>query len=59
VRTHQDACAATLAAVNAELRQLAAVERQLLDLKRRNNECLDAAPGAWSCAVRISEGGET
>ena len=40
-----------LAEVNAELRELTAVKRQLLDLRRRNDECMDAAPGVWSCAV--------
>jgi DNA-binding transcriptional MerR regulator len=46
-----------LAEVNAELRELAAVKRQLLDLKRRNDACMDATPGAWSCAVVGSEKG--
>jgi DNA-binding transcriptional MerR regulator len=48
-----------LAEVNADLRRLAAVKRQLLELRRRNDEYLDAAPAAWTCAVRIGEGGET
>lgn len=48
-----------LAEVNAELRELAALKRQLLDLKRRNDECMDASAEAWSCAVGIGEGGGT
>lgn len=46
-----------LSEVNAELRELAAVKQQLLGLKRRNDECMDATHGAWSCAVGIQEGG--
>jgi DNA-binding transcriptional MerR regulator len=48
-----------LAEVSAEIRELAAVKRQLIELKRRNDECMAASPGAWSCAVGIGEGGET
>jgi DNA-binding transcriptional MerR regulator len=48
-----------LAEVNADLRELAMVKRQLLELQRRNDQCMDAAPGTWACAVRIGEGGET
>jgi DNA-binding transcriptional MerR regulator len=40
-----------LADVNAELGELTAVKRQLLDLEQRNAECMDASPGTWSCAV--------
>jgi len=46
-----------LADVTAELRGLAGVKGQRLDLKRRNDECMDAAPGSWSCAVVEGEGG--
>jgi DNA-binding transcriptional MerR regulator len=49
-----------LAEVNAELGELSAVKRQLLDLKKRNEECMDATPGAWSCAVvEAGKGGGT
>ena len=48
-----------LVEVNAELQELAAVKRQLLDLKKRNDECMDAAAGAWCCSVGIAEGGES
>lgn len=44
--------------VNTDLKELAAVKQQLLDLKRRNDECMDASAGSWSCAVGIEEGGE-
>ena len=48
-----------LAEVNAELLELAAVKRQLMNLRKRNDECMDAAAGTWSCAVGITEGGES
>jgi DNA-binding transcriptional MerR regulator len=49
-----------LAEVNAELRELTDVRRQLLDLKRRNDECVDASGVMWSCTVvEGDEGGET
>jgi DNA-binding transcriptional MerR regulator len=47
-----------LAEVNSEIKQLAAVRRQLLDLKKRNEDCMDTAAGQWSCAIGIGEGGE-
>lgn len=49
-----------LAEVNAELRELATVKRRLLDLKQRNEACIDATAGAWSCAVvGVGKGGGT
>jgi DNA-binding transcriptional MerR regulator len=47
-----------LAQVEAEIRQLAAVRGQLLDLQKRNQECLDSVAGDWSCVVGIRTGGE-
>lgn len=47
-----------LAEVEAEIRQLSAVHGQLLRLKKRNEECLDAAAGDWSCVVTPEKGGE-
>jgi DNA-binding transcriptional MerR regulator len=46
-----------LAEVEAEIRQLSAVRGQLLTLKKRNEECFDAAAGEWSCAVLPAKGG--
>ncbi|MGB6456098.1 MAG: heavy metal-responsive transcriptional regulator [Streptosporangiaceae bacterium] len=48
-----------LAEVDAEIQQLRAVRSQLLSLKRRNQECLDAVASDWSCAVGIRNGGQT
>lgn len=48
-----------LADVQAEIRQLRAVRAQLLLLKRRNAQCMDASAADWSCAINGSEGGET
>jgi DNA-binding transcriptional MerR regulator len=47
-----------LAEVEAELRQLSAVRGQLLSLKKRNEECFDAAAGDWSCVMVPEKGGE-
>ena len=47
-----------LAEVEGEIRQLGAVRKQLLGLKQRNQECLDAVASDWSCAVGIRKGGE-
>jgi DNA-binding transcriptional MerR regulator len=47
-----------LSEVETEMRQLAAVRAQLLALKKRNEECVDAAVGDWSFLVGTSEGGE-
>jgi DNA-binding transcriptional MerR regulator len=47
-----------LAEVEAEIQQLTAVRSQLLGLKKRNQECLDAVVDDWSCAVGIRTGGE-
>src|SRR5215472_2654527 len=48
-----------LAEVEAEIRKLSAVHEQLLALKKRNEECFDAAAGEWSCVVIPPKGGET
>jgi DNA-binding transcriptional MerR regulator len=48
-----------LAEVEAEIDQLSAVRGQLLTLKRRNEECFDAAAGEWSCVVGPEKGGGT
>ena len=55
----QDLVERRLAEVEAEIQQLSAVHTQLLDLKKRNQECLDAVASDWSCAVGIGSGGET
>jgi DNA-binding transcriptional MerR regulator len=47
-----------LAEVEAEIRQLSAVRGQLLTLKKRNEECFDAAADDWSCVVEPEKGGE-
>jgi DNA-binding transcriptional MerR regulator len=47
-----------LAEVEAEIQQLTTVRRQLLELKKRNQECLDSVAGDWSCVVGIRTGGE-
>lgn len=47
-----------LAEVEAEIRQLSAVRGQLLTLKKRNEECLDAAASDWSCVLEPEKGGE-
>jgi DNA-binding transcriptional MerR regulator len=47
-----------LAEVDAEIRQLSAVRVQLLTLKKRNQECFDAAAGDWSCVVAPAKGGD-
>ena len=48
-----------LADVNAEIEQLSAVRDQLLLLKRRNAECMDAIADAWFCAINAEKGGES
>jgi DNA-binding transcriptional MerR regulator len=48
-----------LAEVDAEIQQLKAVRSQLISLKKRNQECLDAVASDWFCAVGIGNGGET
>ena len=47
-----------IAEVNAEIRELSAIRRQLLDLRKRNEECIEASPEEWSCVSGISKGGE-
>jgi DNA-binding transcriptional MerR regulator len=48
-----------LAEVETEIQQLSAVRKQLLGLKVRNQECLDAVAENWLCAVGVKDGGET
>jgi DNA-binding transcriptional MerR regulator len=48
-----------LAEVNAEIRELTAVKRQLRDLQKRNEECMAVNPEEWSCATVMVKGGET
>lgn len=43
--------------VEAEIKQLGVVRRQLLDLKKSNEECLDASAGDWSCITGTEKGG--
>ena len=43
--------------VNSEIRQLAEVRRQLLDLKSRNDACVTSAD-TWRCCISTEEGGE-
>jgi DNA-binding transcriptional MerR regulator len=47
-----------LAEVEVEIQQLSAVRAQLLALRERNQECLDALVSDWSCAVGIRSGGD-
>jgi DNA-binding transcriptional MerR regulator len=42
-----------LGEVDAEIRQLNTVRAQLLVLKRRNEECVDASADDWSCLVEV------
>ncbi|MGB9111501.1 MAG: heavy metal-responsive transcriptional regulator [Acidimicrobiales bacterium] len=46
-----------LAEVESEIKQLAAIRRQLLGLKKRNQECFDATAEQWSCVTGIEKGG--
>ncbi len=48
-----------LADVQAEIEQLSAVRDQLLLLKRRNAECMDAVAEDWFCAINDAKGGES
>jgi hypothetical protein len=43
--------------VNADIRQLTAIRRQLLDLKKRNEECSETTPEEWSCVTVVAKGG--
>lgn len=43
--------------VESEIKQLTAIRRQLLGLKKRNEECFDATAGQWSCVTGIEKGG--
>ena len=54
----QDLVERRLAEVDAEIQQLSAVRGQLLSLRERNQECLDAVVSDWSCTVGIRNGGE-
>lgn len=42
-----------LGEIEAEIQQLTAVRRQLLVLKKRNEECVDATADDWSCVVGV------
>jgi DNA-binding transcriptional MerR regulator len=46
-----------LSEVQAEIEELEAVRAQLLVLKRRNSECMDATAADWSCAINVERGG--
>ncbi len=48
-----------MAEVQAEIEELEAVRAQLLVLKRRNSECMDATTADWSCAINVEKGGGT
>jgi DNA-binding transcriptional MerR regulator len=54
----QDLVTRRLAEVGTEIQQLSAVRKQLLDLRSRNQQCLDAVADDWFCAVGIRNGGE-
>lgn len=43
--------------VESEIKQLGEVRGQLLDLKKRNEQCLDASAEDWSCITGIEKGG--
>jgi DNA-binding transcriptional MerR regulator len=45
-----------LAEVEAKIVQLDALRGHLLDLQRRNNECLAASPDEWWCAMKTNGG---
>jgi DNA-binding transcriptional MerR regulator len=45
-----------VAEVEAEIVQLEALRGHLLDLQRRNNECLAASPDEWWCAMKTNGG---
>jgi DNA-binding transcriptional MerR regulator len=42
-----------LGEVDAEIRQLSTVRAQLLVLKKRNEDCVDASADDWSCLVGV------
>ena len=48
-----------LADVQVEIEELEAVRAQLLVLKRRNSDCMDATTADWSCAINVEKGGGT
>ena len=48
-----------LAEVQAEIEELEAVRAQLLVLKERNTECMDATTADWSCAINVEKGNGT
>jgi hypothetical protein len=48
-----------LAEVESEIEQLLAVRKQLLVLKKRNADRMDATPEEWSCAIDVEKGGGT
>ncbi len=46
-----------LAEVESEIKQLTAMRRQLLNLKERNESCLDDSVDQWFCNVGFQKGG--
>jgi DNA-binding transcriptional MerR regulator len=54
----QDLVERRIDAVEAEMRQLSAVRTQLLVLKKRNEQCSDAAVGSWYSLMGTTGGGE-
>jgi len=44
--------------VSAQIAKLAALERQLLELRERNDECRRGAAREWACAVGLRKGGD-
>ena len=50
--------AGRLAEVTAQIAKLAALERQLLELRERNDECRQGAAREWACAVELRKGGD-
>ena len=48
-----------LVEVQVEIEHLEAVREQLLLLKSRNKECMDASGEDWSCAINGGKGGGT
>lgn len=47
-----------LSEVTAEIDQLEAVRRQLLELRKRNAACTDPSGGQWTCLTTNRKGGE-
>jgi DNA-binding transcriptional MerR regulator len=47
-----------LGEVEAEIKELKAIRRQLLELKSRNDACLTSEVSVWACATGLDEGGD-